>query len=164
MRRLIAIMLAFAAPAAAHVVIQPPEVAANSYARLAFRVGHGCGAAATTAIEVTLPEGVTMARPMPKPGWEIAIETRALPRPVSGGHGLVREAPSSIAWRGGPLPDAHYDEFVMMIRAPDQPGTTLIFPVVQRCEGSAQHAWVEVAEPGQPRPRSPAPTLRLGAR
>jgi uncharacterized protein YcnI len=168
MKRLIAILLAplviMTTPAAAHVVIEPAEVAANAYARLAFRVGHGCGTAATIAIEVTLPEGVTMARPMPKPGWAIAIETRALPRPISGGHGLVREAPSSIAWRGGPLPDAHYDEFVMMIRAPDQPGTTLIFPVIQRCEGSAQYAWIEVAEPGQPRPRSPAPTLRLGAR
>lgn len=168
MKRFIALMLvpflAPAAPAAAHVVIDPPEVAAHSHARLAFRVGHGCGTAATIAIEVTLPEGVSMARPMPKPGWEIAIETRALARPVSSGHGLVREAPASIAWRGGPLPDAHYDEFVMMIRAPDQAGATLVFPVVQRCEGGAQHAWVEVPEPGQARPRSPAPTLRLGAR
>lgn len=168
MKRLIAIMLAplaiMATPAAGHVVIEPAEVAAHSYARLAFRVGHGCGTAATIAIEVTLPEGVSMARPMPKTGWEIAIETRALQRPVPSGHGLVREAPASIAWRGGPLPDAHYDEFVMMIRAPDQPGATLVFPVVQRCEGGAQHAWVELAEPGQPRPRSPAPTLRLGAR
>lgn len=168
MKRFITLMLvpalAWATPAKAHVVIEPAEVAAHSYARLAFRVGHGCGTAATIAIEVALPEGVSMARPMPKPGWDIAIERRPLARPVSSGHGLVREAPASIAWRGGPLPDAHYDEFIMMIRAPDQPGTTLVFPVVQRCEGGAQHAWVELAEPGQPRPRSPAPTLRLGAR
>jgi uncharacterized protein YcnI len=168
MKRLTALMLApivsLASPVAAHVVIEPPEVSANSYARLAFRVGHGCGTASTIAIEVALPEGITMARPMPKPGWEIAIETRALARPVPGGHGLVRAAPSSIAWRGGPLPDAHYDEFVLMLRAPDQAGATLVFPVVQRCEGGARHAWVELAEPGQPRPRSPAPTLRLGAR
>jgi len=164
MKRFIALMLALATPAAAHVVIEPPEVAANSYARLAFRVGHGCGAASTIAVEVALPEGVAMARPMPKPGWEIAIETRALARPVSSGHGLVREAPASIAWRGGPLPDAHYDEFVMMIRAPDTAGTTLVFPVVQRCESGAQHAWVELADAANPRPRSPAPLLRLGAR
>ncbi len=161
---MLAPMLLLAPPAAAHVVIDPPQVAANSYARIAFRVGHGCGTAATIAIEVALPEGVSMARPMPKPGWEIAIENRPLARPVSGGHGLVREAPASIAWRGGPLPDAHYDEFVMMIRAPDAAGSTLVFPVVQRCEGGAQHGWTEVADAATPRPRSPAPVLRLGAR
>ncbi|UPY35212.1 YcnI family protein [Sediminicoccus sp. KRV36] len=164
MKRILTLLLALATPAAAHVTIAPPEVPANSYARLAFRVGHGCAGAATIAIEVALPEGITMARPMPKPGWEIAIETRPLPRPVSGGHGLVREAPSGIAWRGGPLPDAHYEEFVLLIRAPDMAGATLSFPVMQRCEGGAQHAWIELPTAEQSRPRSPAATLRLGAR
>lgn len=164
MKHVLALLLVAAMPAAAHVVIDPAEVAANSYARVAFRVGHGCAGAATTAIEVNLPEGVTIARPMPKTGWTIAIETRALQRPVAGGHGLVREGPASIAWRGGPLPDAHYEEFVMMIRAPDTVGTALAFPVMQLCEGGAQHAWMEIADAAQPRPRSPAPTLRIGGR
>lgn len=164
MKRLLALLLVAAAPAAAHVVIEPAEVPANSYARIAFRVGHGCAGAATNAVEVTLPEGVTSARPMPKPGWIIVIEMRALPRPVSGGHGLVREAPASITWRGGPLPDAYYEEFVLMIRAPDTAGATLAFPVMQHCEGGAQHAWTEIADAAQPRPRSPAPMLRIGGR
>lgn len=164
MTRLILLLLALTGPAAAHVTIAPAEVEANSHSRIAFRVGHGCAGAATTAIEVALPEGVSMARPMPKPGWEIAIETRALARPVASAHGLTREAPSSIAWRGGPLPDAHYEEFVLLIRTPDTAGATLIFPVIQRCEGGAQHAWTELPTAEVPRPRSPAATLRLGGR
>ncbi|WP_424812341.1 copper chaperone PCu(A)C [Roseococcus sp. YIM B11640] len=131
-----------AAPAVAHVTLEPAETRAGSYTRLAFRVGHGCQGAATTAIEVALPQGVTTARPMPKPGWEIAIEPGA-----------------SVAWRGGPLPDAWYDEFVMMIRAPEAEGP-IAFPVTQRC-GEQVAAWTQVAAPGEARPRSPAPLLRL---
>ncbi|MDB5416216.1 MAG: nuclear export factor [Rubritepida sp.] len=164
MKKLLALLLVAASPAAAHVVLDVAEAPAGSYSRIAFRVGHGCAGAATTAIEVTLPEGVTMARPMPKTGWEIAIEMRAIARPVPGAHGLVREAAGSIAWRGGPLPDAQYDEFVMLIGTPDRAGETLVFPVMQRCEGGATAGWTEVADAAHPRPRNPAPTLRLGAR
>lgn len=157
-------MLALAIPAAAHVTIDPPEVPANGFSRIALRVPHGCAGAATNAIEVALPEGITMARPMPKPGWDIAIEMRPLERPQPSAHGLVREAPGAIAWRGGPLPDAHYEEFVLMIRTPDRPGTILAFPVIQRCVDGASHAWTELADPANPRPRSPAALLRLAPR
>lgn len=144
MKKLLALMLAAATPAAAHVTLDPTEAQPRAYTRLAFRVGHGCsGGAATTAIEVALPEGMTVARPMPKPGWEIAIEPGA-----------------SIAWRGGSLPDAYYDEFVMMVRTPDRGGEALAFPVTQRC-GDTAAAWTEIASAAEPRPRFPAPILQL---
>jgi len=162
MRIFLALAL-LAMPAAGHVVIAPTEAPAGSYARIAFMVGHGCAGAATTAIEVTLPEGVAMARPSPRPGWSIAIEMREITRPIPTEHGLVRQAPAAISWSGGPLPDAHYEEFVMLIRTPAQPGAVLAFPVVQRCEGGARHDWVELPAEGV-RLRSPAPTLRLGGR
>jgi len=143
MKKLFALLLAAASPAAAHVTVDPPEAQAASYTRLAFRVGHGCGGAATTAIEVALPPGLTVARPMPKPGWEIAIEPG-----------------TSVAWRGGPLPDAWYDEFVMLVRTPDGGGEALAFPVTQRC-GEEVAAWTQLAAAGEPRPRFPAPMLML---
>ena len=160
MRKTLFALLALAAlPAQAHVVMDAAELPAATYQRIAFRVGHGCAGAATTGIEIRLPDGVVQARPMVKPGWTIAVTTRALERPVSTGHGLTREAPATISWTGGPLPDAHYDEFVLMIRTPDAPGASLAFPVVQLCEGGARHDWVEPAGS-----RSPAPVLRLGNR
>ncbi|WP_421990170.1 copper chaperone PCu(A)C [Roseococcus sp.] len=144
MKKLLAVLLAATAtPAAAHVVLSPTQAQPASYTRLALGVGHGCGGAATTAIEVALPPGMTVARPMPKPGWEIAIEPGA-----------------SIAWRGGSLPDAHYDEFVMMVRTPDRGGEALAFPVTQRC-GETVAAWTQLAVEGEPRPRFPAPMLQL---
>ncbi len=143
--KLLALLIAASAtPAAAHVTLEPTEARPGAYTRLAFQVGHGCSAgAATTAIEVALPAGMTVARPMPKPGWEIAIEPGA-----------------SIAWRGGSLPDAYYDEFVMMVRTPDRGGEALAFPVTQRC-GDTVAAWTELASAAAPRPRFPAPVLQL---
>ncbi len=160
--RYVLALATLALPAAAHVALAPAEAPANAYTRIAFQVPHGCGGAATTAIEVTLPEGVVIARPMPKTGWTIAVEMRAIERPIPTEHGLVRQAPAAISWSGGTLPDAHYEEFVMLIRTPDRAGS-LAFPVVQRCEGGARHDWVELPAEGT-RPRSPAPTLRLGGR
>ncbi|MBS7811263.1 copper chaperone PCu(A)C [Roseococcus pinisoli] len=143
MKKLLALLLATASPAMAHVTIDPTEASPASYTRLAFRVGHGCGGAATTAIEVALPEGTTVARPMAKPGWEIAVEPGA-----------------SIAWRGGPLADDRYDEFVMLVRTPARGGEAVAFPVTQRC-GETVAAWTQVAGEGEARPRFPAPLLRL---
>ncbi len=117
---------------------------------------HGCAGAATLAIEVTLPEGVAAARPMPKPGWEITTDIRPLARPMPGPHGLVREAPAAIAWRGGRLPDAHYEEFVMLVRTPDRAGEVLRFAVSQLCEGGARADWS-----GEAGSRQPAATLAL---
>lgn len=158
LRQTLALLL-LAAPAAAHVTIQPAEAPANAFARIAFAVQHGCAGAATTAIEVTLPDDVAGARPMPKPGWELATEVRTLARPLAGPHGLIREAPASVAWRGGRLADAHYEEFVMLVRTPDRPGETLRFAVAQLCEGGARHDWA-----GEAGSRQPAATLRLVAR
>ena len=162
MKHVLALAL-LAMPAAAHVTIAPAEAPAASYVRIAFQVPHGCAGAATTAIEVTLPEGVVIARPMPRPGWTIAIEMRVIERPIATEDGLVREAPAAIAWSGGALPDAHFEEFVMMIRTPNRTGSSLAFPVMQRCEGGAIHAWAELADGGT-RLRNPAPTLRLSGR
>ena len=66
------IALLLTTPAAAHVTIDPPQAQANATLRAAFRVPHGCGQQATIRVTVTLPEGTTTARPMPKAGWRPA--------------------------------------------------------------------------------------------
>src|SRR5690606_13366926 len=56
---LTAAVLTLATPAAvAHVSITPQEAAAGSYAKLTFRVPHGCDGSATKAVRITIPEGI----------------------------------------------------------------------------------------------------------
>ncbi|SDC69380.1 YcnI family protein [Belnapia rosea] len=155
---------AFAPAAFAHVTLDPPQAAAGAYLRATLRVPHGCAGAATERIALRLPETILAARPMPKPGWRLTITRRALEVPVPNGHGgTITEAVSEITWEGGPLPDEQYDEFTVMLRTPEAPGTTLHLPVIQGCGGGATAAWVAIPAAGQ-HPAAgtlPAPTLRL---
>lgn len=160
MRRiLLAALLLTPLVARAHVTADPAAAPAESYARIALRVPHGCAGAATIRVAVALPPSVTAARPMPKPRWRLATTLRALETPVPNGHGgWVREAVAEIVWEGGPLPDAHYDEFVVLLRLPALPGEILALPTVQGCEAGREVAWSEPPAPGAARP---VPVIRL---
>ncbi|MDB5962940.1 MAG: hypothetical protein JWP59_4234 [Massilia sp.] len=125
----------------AHISLEQKSAAAGSYQKLTFRVGHGCDGSATTGITIMLPEAISGAKPMPKPGWTLANGAR------------------EIAWRGGPLPDSQYDEFSMWLKLPDAPGKQA-FKVIQQCEkGRAE--WSEL--PGVPgmSGKYPAPVLDI---
>jgi uncharacterized protein YcnI len=154
-----ALLLLCAGPAAAHVTLETAQAPANSTYRATFRVAHGCEDAATTRFIVRLPEGVTQARPMPKPGWTLRIAYRG---EAPSGHGAIADA-SEVVWEGGRLPNEHYDEFVIRLRLPDRPGETIYLPAIQDCEGGATAAWTEIPQPGVrvTQYRHPAPALRL---
>ena len=144
--------------ALAHVSLADPKAAPGAYYTSFFRVGHGCAGSATTALRIEIPEGIVMARPQPKPGWTVSIEHVPLATPAMGEGGKpVTERVSAIVWRGGPLPDAQWDQFGFMAKLPATPGK-LYFPTVQTCE-SGEARWTETAAaPGQPLSH-PAPVL-----
>ncbi|TDG05923.1 DUF1775 domain-containing protein [Paracraurococcus ruber] len=155
--------LPLAAPRA-HVTLDPAAAPAGSYVRAALRVPHGCAGAATTRISLELPEGVYSAKPMPKPGWRLTIERRRLPEAVRNPHGReIEDEVARITWEGGPLPDTQYEEFVLMLQAPNEPGGVLYLPVQQGCEGGRSDNWAERPAAGQHAHdlARPAPALRL---
>jgi uncharacterized protein YcnI len=159
-----AAMALAAMPAAAHVTIDPGQAQPNSTVRATFRIPHGCDGAAMTRLTIRLPEGVTQARPMPKPGWTLRLVPRA-DAASPAGHGAAAEI-AEVIYEGGRLEDAHYDEFVLRFRVPDRAGELLYVPTVQECEGGKSAAWVEIPEAGRriTEYRFPAPAIRLMAR
>jgi len=153
-----------ATPAAvrAHITLEQQEAVADTTYRATFRVPHGCEGEATTAIRVRIPAGISVALPMPKAGWTLATEKGRLAQPIPDGHGgQITEGVNEVRWTGGPLPHEHYDEFVVRLRLPNAPGTTLWFPVVQECEKGKVTRWIEVPAPGAAEPQFPAARLRL---
>lgn len=148
-----ALTTVFAAPASAHVVLDTAEAPAGSYYKAVFRVPHGCDGSPTTAITVTIPNAILTAKPQPKPGWTLSVDRQALAAPVAGPHGsTITERVATIAWRGGDLPDAWFDEFAIQLRLPNAPaGTKLHFPVEQTCAGGSR-SWVGAGTP-KPTPR-----------
>jgi uncharacterized protein YcnI len=142
-------VLSFVAPSAsAHATLETQQAVAGSYYKAVVRVGHGCpGGQASLKIRVKVPEGVTSVKPMPKAGWEMSIVKAALKTPISDGHGgQITEGVSEVIWTGK-LEDAHYDEFVLRGKLPDQPGM-MWWPIVQECANGA-HRWIEIPAEGQ---------------
>ncbi|NNM73626.1 DUF1775 domain-containing protein [Enterovirga aerilata] len=160
-----AAIAAISSAAHAHATLAVREAAPNSTYRAVIQINHGCDGSPTTAVRVTVPDGVIAARPMPKPGWTLATTKGPYPKAYPHFHGkTLAEGVREIAWSGGPLADEHYDEFVFVARITDDfaPGETLRFPVVQECEAGA-HRWVDVPAPGgdQHALKSPAPAVRI---
>jgi periplasmic copper chaperone A len=110
---------------------------------------------------------VIAVKPMPKPGWSIELTKGPYARSYAFYHGnKFSEGVRQVTWRGGPLPDEYFDEFVLstFIAAELQPGTKLTFPVSQRCQ-TGEILWHQVAKEGED-PHAldfPAPRLMLVA-
>lgn len=154
----------FALSAQAHITLETPSAPADRTYRAVFRVPHGCGTAATIAIRIQIPDGVRDVQPMPKAGWQLATMRGPLAQPYSDGHGgMVTQGVREVAWSGGNLPNEFYDEFVMRLRTPAAPGTTIWFPIVQECVGGAVTRWIEIPAAGRSADdyRAPAAGLRL---
>lgn len=145
-----ALVTLLSAPAFAHIVADPAEAKPGSYFRTALRVGHGCGAGKpTTAVRVTIPEGIANASAQPKPGWEIKVETTRLAQPIDAGHGHKTDTVvSAITWSGGSLPNEQFDEFGLVLKLPDAPGKQFWLPVVQTCAGG-ESRWDQIPAAGQ---------------
>ena len=151
--------------AAAHVTLESREAPVGASYKAVLRVGHGCEGAATTLIRVKIPDGVIAVKPMPKPGWKVDTTTGKYAKTYSYFHGAkLSEGVTEIAWSGGKLPDAHYDEFVFsgFLASDLEPGRMLYFPVVQECEKGV-HRWIEIPAAGKSSEHlaEPAPGLKL---
>jgi uncharacterized protein YcnI len=146
-------------PALAHVVLEQRSAAAGSYYKAVLRITHGCNGSATRSVEVQLPEGFLRGRPMPKPGWQLHVKNRKLAQPQElHGKQIVEEA-DVIRWSGGPLPDAWYDEVVVVGRLHDKPGK-LYFKVLQECE-QGSHNWSTIPTEGKKVGDYPEPAAEL---
>lgn len=152
-----------AAPAAAHVTLEDAQATAGAGTKLVFRVGHGCEGTATHTLTVQLAPGFRGAKPMPKPGWTVAIRRAPLAEPYESHGRSVTDDVVEVTWRAATreawLADAHYDEFVLRGQAPLQPGPAW-FKVRQQCERGEWH-WAEVPAEGQGTRGLKAPAVRL---
>lgn len=148
--------------ASAHVTLEQGEAKAGSFYKAVLRVTHGCKGSPTVKVEVMLPEGVIVAKPMPKPGWQIDLTKGAYAKAYAFHGHTESEGVRSIVWSGGSLPDDYYDEFVFQafIAGELPPETTLYFPVRQICvEGEMD--WTETPQAGGGKLEWPAPALKL---
>lgn len=146
--------LVLAAPAAAqaHVGVSPDAITPEGSAVLAFSFTHGCENSPTTALRITMPDGLTSVSPTIDAAWDVAVERAD--------NGLV----SAVSYTAtAPIPHDLRGEVTMAVRLGEDAPETLAFPVEQQCE-TGVNEWVEIAEEGED-PHdldSPAPVVTVG--
>lgn len=156
-----------AAPAAAHITIDPSEAPADGFATLQVQVPHGCEGSATRVVRVRIPRSVPSVTPQVHPGWEVTTEEGQKDAVELHGETVTRGV-AEVVWTAadaGPLPDGRLDLFGMSVKLPaGEAGESVYFPTVQQCvEG--EDAWIQIPRGGESEDdlESPAPAIVLTA-
>ncbi|MBX7268673.1 YcnI family protein [Micromonospora sp. Llam7] len=157
----------FAAPASAHVTVNPREATQGGYGRLAFRVPNESDTASTTKLEVFLPENAPLGSvsTMPVPGWTVAVEKRQVDPPVQVHGSEITEVVSKITWTAGAdsaIAPGTFQEFPVSmgpLPAVDQ----MVFKALQTYSDGAVVRWIDEPQSGGEDLAAPAPVLNLVA-
>jgi uncharacterized protein YcnI len=156
-----------AAPAAAHVTLDPAEGPADGYATLQVQVPHGCEESPTRVVRVQIPESVPSVTPQVHPGWEVTTKEGRKDAVELHGETVTRGVKEVIwtATDADPLPSDRLDLFGMSVKLPaGKAGDPVYFPTVQECV-KGESAWIQIPQAGESEEEleSPAPTLTLTA-
>ena len=160
-------VLGFAAPASAHVSVNPQEATQGGYARLAFRVPTESDTSPTTKVEVNLPENAPVASvtTMPVPGWTVAVEKRKVDPPLEVHGSQVTEAVSKITWTASAdagIKPGQFQEFPISM-GPLPKADSIVFKALQTYADGNVVRWIEEPTAGGEEPEHPAPVLKLAA-
>lgn len=161
------VVLGVAAPASAHVSVNPKEATQGGYGRFAFRVPNEGDEASTTKVEVVLPENapVGSVSTMPVPGWTVAVEKRKVDPPVQVHGSEVTEAVAKITWTAtgdAAVKPGQFQEFPVSM-GPLPQVDTMVFKALQTYSDGTVVRWIEEPTAGAEEPENPAPVLTLTA-
>ena len=160
MRKLIAAavavvgVFALAAPALAHVTVQPNEATVGSFSRFVVRVPNERDDASTTKVTVELPPLAFLSFE-PKDGWKRTTEEVEFDEPIEVFGEEITEGVGSVTWSGGEIGVGEFDEFGFSARMPDGE-TTLTFKAVQTYSSGEVVEWT-----GAPDSEAPAALVNV---
>jgi uncharacterized protein YcnI len=133
--------LALSAPAWAHVVISPEEVAAGDYATLTVSVPTE-KEVPTTKVRVEVPDGFIVSGVQPVPGWDYSFEEDG---------GLI----TAVTWSGGEIKPKEFQQFLLQAQTPEEPGD-YPWKASQTYQGGSVVEWT-----GPPEAEEPAPVVAV---
>lgn len=106
----LAVVLSLASAASAHAVMYPKQATANSYEKFVLRVPTEKDIP-TVGVRVEVPEGFTVSRVQPLPGWSYVFERDA--------SGTV----TAVSWSGSEIGPDEFQEFVIQGKTAAEPGS-----------------------------------------
>ena len=165
-----AFVCAWAAPAFAHVTIDPSSVPKGGTATISFIVPNESAGARTNRVQILFPappDAIASVAVEAMSGWHFTVQTRRLPTPIQTDDGAINEVVSSITWTANSITTSiAQDEFAAFtVNAdgiPDGPDQ-LVFRAVQSYSDGSTVRWVDPVTPGGPEAEHPTPILQLTA-
>jgi uncharacterized protein YcnI len=159
-------IVATAAPAFAHVEVEPNSAPQGSDAVLAFVVPNEEADATTTAVEVQFPHEhpIGEAQVEAIPGWTAEVKSFKLDTPIETADATFDEGVDNVTWTatGTGIAVEHFQQFRVSVGLPDD-ADSLTFPTIQTYSNGTKVSWNQVTPPGGPDPDNPAPVLTLTA-
>lgn len=148
----VALVLAVATPAAAHVTVQPTEAKTGSFARFAVRVPNERDNADTTRVTMQFPDQVLSASFQPVEGWRRTVKMARLDEPLEIEGERITEKIDTVTWSGGRIRPGEFQEFGVSFQMPEEPGSELAFPAVQRYSNGEVVRWIGPEDADEPAP------------
>jgi periplasmic copper chaperone A len=159
----LAVALALAPAAGAHVTLQPEQAPAGGFTRLDVRVPNERDNAGTTKVEVQFPPGFLFVSYEPVPNWDIEIAMRKLDKPVEQFGEQITEEVDRVTFTGngeaGVIQPGEFQDFGLSLGMPEgKVGSKLTFKALQTYSNGEVVRWI-----GPPDAEEPAPQVELTA-
>lgn len=157
----VAAVALWAAPASAHVSVNPKEATQGGFAKLTFRVPNEKAAGDTTKVEVALPTDSPLGSVSYKPtaGWTAVLTKSKLDKPITTDDGEVTEAISRITWTaddGAGIKPGQFQEFDVSV-GPLPETKSMVFKALQTYSDGEVVRWIDEGKDAE----HPAPVLTL---
>jgi uncharacterized protein YcnI len=157
-----------AAPAAAHVTIDPPSVPQGSTAKISFVVPNESERARTNRVQVyfpTAPDAIPGVSVEALEGWHFSIRKQRLSSPIVTDDGSINEVVASITWVANNVSTAigpdEFAEFSINADGLPDDADEVVFRVVQTYTDGSSVRWVDPVSDTGPEADHPTPVLRL---
>ena len=141
--------VALAAPAWAHVTVQPTEAPVGSFFRFVVRVPNERDDANTTKVELQFPENLAFVGFQDKEGWDRTVQMKTLEEPIEVFGEEINEVVGSVTWTGGKIEPHEFEEFGFSARVPETE-EILEFPAIQTYDSGEIVRWIGPPESEEP--------------
>ncbi len=139
----VAAALIVAAPAWAHVELDPASAKANLPTRVEIVVEHGCGTSPISKVATQLPPEAVDVVPEAPDGWTVSIAGKV------------------VTWDGSARPVAEDLHLGLTFTARAEVGTELGFPTIESCPNGESVRWIEDVPEGGDETQHPQPRLAV---
>ena len=162
----LALVVLAAAPAGAHVTIEPGVAKKGSFSVLSFSVPNETTTASTVKLEITFPTDnpIASVSVQPVPGWTWSADTTTLAKPIKTDDGTISEAVSKLTYAGGAIAPGEFQLFTISAGPLPTNAKSIEFKVVQTYSDGSVVRWIEDTPKGGPEPENPAPVLKLAGK